>query len=125
MVYFFGNLESIEYYQILNKEKKENYCFFLSNFLWWTLNNEPQRLANLIIESKKRLESDKTDNSLFNVHFPLCLFRFKKDTKMKWKLISSTISERSFESNLVRYFFEIIQYFLRDVTSIWTKNSKI
>jgi hypothetical protein len=34
MVYFFGNLESIEYYHILNKEKKENYYFFLSNFLF-------------------------------------------------------------------------------------------
>ena len=27
MVYFLGNLESIEYYQILKKEKKGNYNF--------------------------------------------------------------------------------------------------
>jgi hypothetical protein len=34
MVYFFGNLKSIEYDQILNKEKKGNYNFILSNLLF-------------------------------------------------------------------------------------------
>jgi hypothetical protein len=49
MVYFLGNLESIEYYQILKKEKKGNYNFFYLIFYLNTNNISSWREHLLLI----------------------------------------------------------------------------